>query len=94
MTDRSQQLLDALRTHFDDRLMSATLAYGEVTLEVAPADYPEVCQALRDDVRFGFEQLIDLCGVDYSQFGRDEWATSESSSTGFSRGVESGSSED
>jgi NADH-quinone oxidoreductase subunit C len=45
-----------------------------------------VCTGLRDD--FAYEILVDLCGVDYSQYGRDEWATNETSATGFSRGVE------
>ena len=42
---------------------------------------------LRDDPQFGFEQLIDLCGVDYLDYGRDEWNTLGSTATGFSRGV-------
>ena len=44
--------------------------------------------ALRDEPAFAFEILIDLCGVDYASYGKDEWATEESTSTGFSRGVE------
>ena len=41
---------------------------------------------------FGFEQLIDLCGVDYLLYGKDEWATEESTNTGYSRGVDEASS--
>ena len=43
------------------------------------------CRDLRDE--FGFEQLIDLCGIDYLGHGSDEWDTGVSSE-GFSRGVE------
>jgi NADH-quinone oxidoreductase subunit C len=41
---------------------------GELTLTVAPANYHVVAQTLRDDARLGFEQLVDLCGLDYSQY--------------------------
>jgi NADH-quinone oxidoreductase subunit C len=80
----SQQLADA----FGSKLISNDIAYGEVTIEVAPADLLSVCQALRDTDSLGFEQLIDVCGVDYSAYRNSEWTTDESSSTGFSRGVE------
>ncbi len=43
-------------------------ALGEVTLTVSAANYHAVMQTLRDDVRLGFEQLIDLCGLDYSSY--------------------------
>ena len=39
-----------------------------------------------------FQQLIDLCGVDYSQFGEVEWQTNDASRSGFSRGVDGGAS--
>ena len=43
---------------------------------------------LRDEAAFGFEQLVDVCGVDYLTYGEDEWVTESASSSGFSRGVE------
>ena len=46
------------------------------------------CQSLKDEPEFAYNQLVDLCGVDYSQLGKSEWQTNASSSTGFSRGVE------
>jgi NADH-quinone oxidoreductase subunit C len=46
---------------------------GELTLTVPSALYPKVAQALRDDASLGFEQLIDLCGVDYSTYGDRPW---------------------
>jgi NADH-quinone oxidoreductase subunit C len=60
---------------------------GEIAYEVAAADLLQVCRELRDDPQFGFEQLMDLAGVDFLDYGRDEWRTFEATETGFSRGV-------
>jgi NADH-quinone oxidoreductase subunit C len=60
---------------------------GEVTFEVASSDLLAVCLALRDDSELRFEQLVDVTGVDYLQYGRVEWTTQDSTSSGFSRGV-------
>jgi NADH-quinone oxidoreductase subunit C len=90
MSTRIQQLSDALQQSFGSILKSNLVASGEVTIEVAPSDLLEVCLKLRDDEQFAFEQLIDVCGVDYSEYGSSEWSTEESTSTGFSRGVNSG----
>jgi len=49
------------------------LKLAEVTVTVAAADYLEVAKTLRDAPGCQFEQLIDLCGVDYSEFGQGEW---------------------
>ena len=87
---RVQQLSDDLAQAFSATLKSNVVAHGEVTIELAPADLVDVCMRLRDQQPFGFDQLIDVCGVDYSEYGSSEWATDESSSTGFSRGVEPG----
>jgi NADH-quinone oxidoreductase subunit C len=46
-----------------------TVALGEVTVVVKAADYLAAMQTLRDDPSLRFEELIDLCGVDYSQYG-------------------------
>ncbi len=83
-----QQLSQALATRFASQLRSNVVAHGEVTIEVAASDVVSVCAALRDDEELKFEQLIDLCGVDYSEYGCVEWETGETSSTGFSRAVE------
>jgi NADH-quinone oxidoreductase subunit C len=87
-----QELSKALAGSFSSKLQSNVIVqndvYGEVTIEVLPADLVSVCEALRDDELLKFEQLIDVCGVDYSEYGSVEWATDETSSTGFSRGVE------
>ncbi|WCE03350.1 NADH-quinone oxidoreductase subunit C [Pseudoxanthomonas sp. JBR18] len=77
--------IDELRTRFTDAAVTVSPS-GETTIEVPHAQWHDLCLALRDS--FGFEQLTDLCGVDYLGFGSDEWDTSDVSSQGFSRGVE------
>ena len=84
MKNTSQLLCDSLQQRFAESLLDCRLQHGEVTIEVDSGDYTEICVALRDEATFHFEQLIDLCGVDYSQYGREEWETTASSSTGFS----------
>jgi NADH-quinone oxidoreductase subunit C len=50
------------------------LAFGEVTVLVAPADYLAAATTLRDAPACRFEQLLDLCGVDYSDYGNGGWS--------------------
>ena len=61
---------------------------GDLTYEVSKDDLIAVATALRDEADFAFEQLIDVCGVDYLTYGKDEWITESASGSGFSRGVE------
>jgi NADH-quinone oxidoreductase subunit C len=88
---RVKDLLSRLQERFGNTLQDARLAAREVTVEIAPQDVLETCTALRDEADFGFEQLIDICGVDYLAYGKDEWVTEESSAIGFSRGVDANS---
>ena len=88
MSDRAQSLVTDLQQYFGNRLSSCRLDVNEVTIEVAATELLAVMQALRDEL--GFEQLIDVCGVDYSQYGLTEWGTTDSSASGFSRGVNVG----
>ena len=61
---------------------------GELTLDLAAESLIEACTTLRDDEALGFEQLIDLCAVDYAAHGVSEWATTDASHFGFGRGVD------
>lgn len=54
---------------FGERVVSLQSALGELTLTVRAADYLGVATTLRDHPELKLEQLIDLCGVDYSDFG-------------------------
>ncbi len=77
--------VERLRARFQDGLVTVAEPRGEITLDVEPAAWRRAAQALRDE--FGFEQLVDVSGVDYLSYGSDEWDT-EVSSEGYSRGVE------
>ncbi len=72
----------------DDKLERLPSSVGELGYLVAPDDLIECCTKLRDEPDLGFEMLMDVCGVDYLGYGRDEWHTEETTSTGFSRGVD------
>ncbi|WP_332852563.1 NADH-quinone oxidoreductase subunit C [Duganella sp. S19_KUP01_CR8] len=72
MTTHLEQLQTALGTALGDRV-STTVALGEITLVVKAADYYGVMQTLRDDKSLGFDQLIDLAGVDYLSYGEGAW---------------------
>jgi len=52
-----------------EKVTRQVVALDEVTIECKSSDYLEVCQLLRDDPSLKFEQLIDLCGVDYQEYG-------------------------
>ena len=88
MSQRVENLAADLRSQLGDRLDGCKVAVGEVTIEVAASWLRDVCLRLRDDEPFRFEQLIDLCGVDYLGYGMDEWSRGELSESGYSRGVE------
>ncbi len=68
-----QVLKDTVATLFGERAQSLKLERGEVTLTVKPADYLDAMQQLRDAPGCKFEQLIDLCGVDYSAYRDSVW---------------------
>ncbi|TQV74815.1 NADH-quinone oxidoreductase subunit C [Aliikangiella marina] len=84
----SEMLIKSLEGHFKDQIKSLKFYCGEVTIEISPADVIEVFKALRDKDEFQFEQLIDLCGIDYLKYGEDEWETEEATGSGFARGRE------
>ncbi|WP_045736923.1 NADH-quinone oxidoreductase subunit C [Xanthomonas sp. MUS 060] len=86
MAEQASSFSDRLGARFPGSRVFVAFPRGEVTLEVAADAWHATCLALRDE--FGFEQLTDLCGVDYLGYGSDEWDTSDVSSHGFSRGVE------
>ncbi|HHB12667.1 MAG TPA: NADH-quinone oxidoreductase subunit C [Chromatiales bacterium] len=86
--DRLQRLHDTLRERLGHRLVRLEMDGGEVTAQVEPEHLVEVCRNLRDDEALRFEQMMDLAGIDYLEYGLSEWTTEASTTTGFSRGVE------
>lgn len=83
-----QSVLD-LQTRVKDlvgnKLVNMKLEFDELTIELAPDDAKPLLVRLRDEL--GFEQLVDLCGVDYLSFGLANWESAQASNSGFSRGV-------
>ena len=77
--------VSSLQARFPEAALVVAEPRGEITLEFPAAAWREAGRVLRDE--FGFEQLVDLCGVDYLGYGTDEWDTTVSSE-GYSRGVE------
>lgn len=65
---RPEATLEAVQRVLGDKVKRLTLALGEVELQVSAADLLVVAQALRDAPGCQFEQLLDLCGVDYSEY--------------------------
>lgn len=63
------ELAEKLREKFGTDLQDVSLAFGEVTAVVPLSSYREVMLALRDDPEWRFEELIDLCGMDYAGYG-------------------------
>jgi len=84
----SNSLSDQLIACFGDRITVSESDSEMVTIQVPVDEWLEVAQTLRDDSRFTFSQLTDLCGVDFLGFGQVEWETTDATHDGFSRGVE------
>jgi NADH-quinone oxidoreductase subunit C len=68
-----QRLHDALRRVLGSSVVRLSERFGELTLEVGAADYLEAARTLRDHPELRFEQLLDLCGVDYSTYRDRPW---------------------
>ena len=88
MTDKDPTMVESLNKELGDKLESCTVIRGETTIEVSVSHWLDVARTLRDSSCFDFQQLIDLCCVDYLGHGEDEWETDAVSSEGYSRAVE------
>lgn len=73
MSISNEKLVERLQGKFGDGLASCVVDVNEVTIEVAPEQLHETCRILRDDAGLHFEQLIDLCGVDYLEYEEGAW---------------------
>jgi len=70
---RLDTLQEALGARLGDRAKKTERALAELTVTVAAADYLAVATELRDAPELAFEQLIDLCGLDYSSYRDEPW---------------------
>ena len=68
---RLEHLSAQLKLALNDQLGAINVALGEITIECNAEHLLTVCSKLRDHAELKFEQLIDLCGVDYAEYGDD-----------------------
>ena len=85
---RVEATAQAIASRIGARARPLAALPGEFAIDVDSADLLSVCRELRDWPALAFEQLIDLSGIDYLDYGRSEWTTQAATSSGFSRGVE------
>lgn len=88
MNDKPKSLAERLEKHFASKVRIVAGQGKQLILEIDALDLQEVAGHLRDHPGFAFDQLIDLCGVDYLGYGQTEWDTENVSSEGFSRAVD------
>jgi NADH-quinone oxidoreductase subunit C len=83
------ELIEALAGKVDallhDRVRRAPAPAYELCYETDAGSLLAVCQTLRDHADLKFEMLMDVAGVDYLHYGRDDWETQDATHTGFSR---------
>ncbi len=86
MTAKIEALAAKVDAALGGRARRAASLPRELVYEVDAAKLLEVCTVLRDAPELKFEQMMDLAGVDYLVYGRDEWQTNGATRSGFSRG--------
>ena len=90
MVEAVERLEARVRERLGDDARVTASRTGEVTVEVEPSALRTVCGELCNGDGLRFRQLVDLCAVDWLDYGRADWETSESATgQGFSRGVQS-----
>lgn len=85
---RIAALKEKLASQFADSIDNYIEANGELTIELPAEHLHAVCLTLRDKKDFAFDQLIDVCGVDYQDYGLSEWQTESTTTTGYGRAVD------
>lgn len=83
-----EELAACLNRRFGGKLVHGPTKVGQITVELPAQNLLPVCKILKEAPEFAFEQLVDLCGVDYSTYGQADWQTEDASRLGFSRGVD------
>ena len=84
-TTRAELLLQKLLDRFAEKILHHEICHDLPCIEVAYSDIIDVCEHLHDLPEFHFEQLMDLCGVDYANWGQGDWKTQSTTATGYSR---------
>ena len=86
--ERLDELEEALEEFLEDFDCTWHRTPGEMTLTVPRNQLIDVMGVLRCKKPLSFEQCIDVCGVDYADYGRSEWVTTGAANSGFGRGAE------
>lgn len=73
MSEYYQNLIEKLNTRFADAISGSSVQFGEANIVVDKSELQQVATALRDEADFAFEEMIDLSGVDYSEYGDGIW---------------------
>jgi NADH-quinone oxidoreductase subunit C len=73
MSAKLEVLSQNLQKHLGDRVGALLVARGELTIDVDASVYLDVMTTLRDEPELRFEELMDLCGIDYSTYGNGDW---------------------
>jgi NADH-quinone oxidoreductase subunit C len=87
LSPRYASLAGVIEAKLGDSVERLPTTTGELGYRVAAERLLDVARALRDSPETKLEMLMDVCGVDYQAYGRDEWQTDSASGTGFSRGT-------
>lgn len=74
MSTKLDILVTSLREVLGEKIQSLDIALGEITLVIKAEHYLSAMQTLRDHTDLRFEQLMDLCGMDYSTYGDGAWS--------------------
>lgn len=82
-----EKFSDRLERRFSEFSVTYENCVEQIIMDVPVASLIEVATVLRDEESFAFDQLMDLCGVDFSAYGETDWQTHGATSSGFSRGV-------
>ncbi len=86
MSELSEALALKVDAHLAGRVRRRPALAHELAYETEPDALLAVCGTLREAPELRFEMLMDLAGVDYLDYGRDEWQTASATRSGFSRG--------
>ena len=82
----ASKLSDSVEAQLQDAVQRLPSLPHDLAYEVKPEALLEACRTLRDAPELGFGMLMDVAGVDYLHYGRDEWQTNTATRSGFSRG--------
>ena len=87
---RTDAMAQNIARVFGEAMIRLPNPAGELSYEVPADRLLTVAASLRDGAEFKFELCMDVCGVDYLEYGRAEWKTMDATNSGFSRGVQAG----